>query len=84
VEALAKRYPQSALVVGGFSQGAMLTINLLETSSNRFQAAIIWSPADLLLTPLKGDRTETPRLSFTRKHRPSVALLGGKQAQRSS
>lgn len=76
IAALAERYPQSVLIVGGFSQGAMLTVNLLETSSAPFEAALIWSPADLLITPLKGSRTKTPVFLSHGSVDPILPFLG--------
>jgi phospholipase/carboxylesterase len=59
LSSVVRQYPNRPLIVGGFSQGAMLTANLLE-SGLPLRAAIIWSPADLLLQPLTGRGSGTP------------------------
>lgn len=48
VQVLTRDYPHLALVIGGFSQGAMLTSNLLAAAPEQLRAAFIFSPADWL------------------------------------
>lgn len=76
VDALATKYPNSEMIVGGFSQGAMLAVNLLERTSTPARAVIIWSPADLLIAPLTGNRTETAVFLSHGSSDPVLPFLG--------
>jgi len=49
VEDLKSEYRQLNVVVGGFSQGAMLTANLVQQGEPSLAAAVLLSPADALL-----------------------------------
>jgi len=57
---LAKRHPHLPIVLGGFSQGAMLTANLLVRAPSQVKAAFIWSPAELLPFPPPQDGLSFP------------------------
>ncbi len=48
VQVITRDYPQLELVIGGFSQGAMLTSNLVADAPAQLVAALIFSPANLL------------------------------------
>ncbi len=48
VQVLTRDYPQLELVIGGFSQGAMLTSNLVADAPAQLVAALVFSPANLL------------------------------------
>jgi phospholipase/carboxylesterase len=48
IEHVRDEVDQARLVIGGFSQGAMITANLLAASDERTLGALIFSPANLL------------------------------------
>ncbi len=59
---LARRFPDLDLVVGGFSQGAMLAANLVQNAEPRLRAAIMWSPADVWIEEPTQDEARIPLL----------------------
>lgn len=71
------QHPNQAIIVGGFSQGAMLTANLID-GEFALRAAIVWSPADLLLAPLTGTQKQTPIFLSHGDVDPILPFAGGK------
>lgn len=57
---LCDQYPQLSFVVGGFSQGAMLSANLIEQTEVPILAGVLLSPADVLVSPLGKAAVKVP------------------------
>ena len=62
LQRLAKDHPDCPLIVGGFSQGATMSANLLDTTEcPTLKAAILFAPANLFRLPPPKDQTH-PRV----------------------
>lgn len=60
VRDLRNEFPRSEIVLGGFSQGAMITVNLLGSVDERIAGALVLSPADFLPHPPGADSPKPP------------------------
>jgi phospholipase/carboxylesterase len=60
LEHIGQEKTQESLVIGGFSQGAMLTANLLANLPSQTVGALMFSPADYLTTVPSTDSRRVP------------------------
>lgn len=72
LEYCARQAPNKRLMIGGFSQGAMLTVNLLATLPSQVVGALIFSPAFYLPTP---PPIESKRIPLFLSHGTEDAVL---------
>lgn len=76
-----KQVPELPLVVGGFSQGAMLTINLLSQAPTQLEAALIFSPAPLLPHEPSPDSPRVPLLISHGSRDQVLPFSGGQEVR---
>ena len=81
LSSLVQTNPQIELIVGGFSQGAMLTANLLERGRLPIRAALLLSGADEFLVPPAGGAYAVP-LFISHGELDNVLPLAGGEALR--
>jgi phospholipase/carboxylesterase len=81
IQVIVRDYPEAKLVIGGFSQGAMLTSNLLADAPPQLAGALIFSPADLLS---HAPSESSPRVPLLISHgsRDQVLPFAGGEAMR--
>lgn len=77
LEHCAREAPDKRFVVGGFSQGAMLTANLLAILPAQVVGALIFSPAPYLPTPPTDDSKRIPLFLSHGTADPVLPFAGG-------
>ncbi len=76
---LRENHPELPLVLGGFSQGAILTVNLLIDEPEGLIGALIWSPADFIRHQPGPETTRFPLLVSHGRVDRVLPFEGGKR-----
>ena len=72
-----KRNPQAKVLLGGFSQGAMLASNFLEKNAELVDGLILFSPSGRLREKLTGEIKEKPLVFLSHGRKDKVLPFSG-------